>query len=386
MSLSPTVDLTRAARIVVDDFHAAPCAVVAAAWRRGDEFIHGLGAYGSLSTDVFDDKNAPRATIDTPFDLASVTKPITALTMARLVRRGLVCHDELLADVLPALSSTNSARVTLDLLAAHRAGLDAHGGLYAPLVHGADSINRDDALLQAANMRHTPCPDELPPEGFVPVYSDLGYLLLGAALATRANMPLDELMVQEVVAPLDLDLGSVGSARQLRARDPSFDDRVAPTEIMPFRGGLVRGAVHDENAWAFAKDGAAGHAGFFATAGDVARLGVAVLDALADRRPNWLGSKDLEPLVRVRQGGSLRAGFDGRSTDAPSSGRHLGPRTFGHLGFTGTSIWIDPDAEFVGVLLSNRVFPIRTSLAIRQARPAAYDAMFEIMTTLGRRS
>jgi CubicO group peptidase (beta-lactamase class C family) len=196
-------------------------------------------------------------------------------------------------------------------------------------------------------------------------------------------MALDDLMALEVATPLG---SSLGSARLLRARDPSFDDRVAPTEIVPFRGGLVRGAVHDENAWAFAKDGTAGHAGFFGTASDVARLGVAVLDALADRRPDWLGSKDLQPLVRVRSGGSLRAGFDGRSGDAPSSGRHLGPRTFGHLGFTGTSIWIDPEAEFVGVVLSNRVFPTRTSLTIRQARPAAYDAMFEIMTTSSGRS
>ncbi|HRI69236.1 MAG TPA: serine hydrolase domain-containing protein [Polyangium sp.] len=376
-SFSSPVDLTHAARIVVDDFHAAPCAVVAAAWRVKDEFIFGTGAYGALSTD----DDAPLASTETPFDLASVTKPITSLTMARLVRRSVVFRDEPLANVLPALAKTASARVTLDLLAAHRAGLDAHGGLYTPLVHGADHIDRDDALLQAANMRHTPCPDELPPDGFVPVYSDLGYLLLGAALEARTNMDLDALMVHEVVAPLGLRLGS---ARQLRTQDPSFDTRVAPTEIVPFRGGTVRGAVHDENAWAYAQYGAAGHAGFFGTATDVARLGAAVLDVLADRRPNWLSSNDLEPLVRARAGGSLRAGFDGRSGDAPSSGSRLGPRTFGHLGFTGTSMWIDPDAEFVGVLLSNRVFPTRTSLAIRQARPAAYDAMFQLMTTSSR--
>jgi len=376
LAFESTVDLTSAAEIVVRDYQAAPCAVVAAASRDRGKYRYGVGVSGSLWTE----NDAPEASVITPFDLASVTKPITALTFARLVCQNILGREERLADVLPALSQTESARVTLDLLAAHRAGLDAHGALYTPLVQGADTIDRDAALLQAANMRHSPCPDELPVDGFVPVYSDLGYLLLGAALEARTQMPLDELMTREVLGPLGLGLGS---ARQWRRRDPSFDERVAPTEIVPFRGGVVRGAVHDENAWAFAKDAASGHAGLFGTAADVVLLGVAVLEALADRSPNWLGSKDLEPLVRVRKGGSLLAGFDARSGDAPSSGRHLGPRTFGHLGFTGTSIWIDPEAEFVGVLLTNRVYPTRTSLAIRQARPAVYDAMFESMTTTG---
>jgi serine-type D-Ala-D-Ala carboxypeptidase len=378
-SIASTVDLSRAAQIVVRDFQAAPCAVVAAAYRVNGQFIYGAGAFGSLWTD---DK-APEATIHTPFDLASVTKPITALTLARLVCQGVMAREVRLADVLPSLEHSASARVTLDLLSAHRAGLDAHGGLYAPIVQGAETIDRARALEQAANMRHTPCPDELPPEGFVPVYSDLGYLLLGAALETRSNLPLDDLMQREVFGPLGL---SIGSARRWRRRDASFDGRVAPTEIVPFRGGVVRGAVHDENAWAFAKDAVAGHAGLFGTALDVTHLGVAMLDVLAGRRSEWLGSKDIQPLVRIRPGGSLLAGFDARSGAAPSSGKYLGSRTFGHLGFTGTSIWIDPDAEFVGVLLTNRVYPTRTSLAIRHARPVAYDAMFEIMTTAGDRS
>lgn len=373
-SLSPLVDLTRAAKVVVEDYQAAPCAVVAAGWRKGDQVIHGAGVCGAL----FTEPDAPSATIDTPFDLASVTKPITALTLARLVRRGLLSRNESIAEVLPALSSTASARISLDLLAAHRGGLDAHGGLYTPLVHGAESIDREDALVRAADMRHTPCPDKLPADGFTPVYSDLGYLLLGAALEARSGLALDDLMVREVLEPLGLGMGS---ARLLRGRDPSFDECVAPTEFVPFRGGLVRGVVHDENAWALARDGVAGHAGLFGTALDVVRLGLAVLDALAGRCPAWLGPDDIEPLVRVRPGGSLLAGFDARSGDAPSSGSRFGPRSFGHLGFTGTSIWIDPDAEFVGVLLSNRVFPTRTSLAIRQARPVAYDMIVEIMST-----
>ena len=137
----------------------------------------------------------------------------------------------------------------------------------------------------------------------------------------------------------------------------------------------MRGAVHDENAWALARDAMAGHAGLFGDVASVLELGVAVLDALAGQAPSFLGPDDLEPMLRDRPGGSLLAGFDRRSGPAPASGARFGARTFGHLGFTGTSLWIDPDAERVGVLLTNRVHPTRDTDKIRRARPAVYDAL-----------
>jgi CubicO group peptidase (beta-lactamase class C family) len=158
-----------------------------------------------------------------------------------------------------------------------------------------------------------------------------------------------------------------------------FDERVAPTEVVAWRGGVVRGAVHDENAWALAGDATAGHAGLFGEARDVVALGVALLDVLADRRPAFLKPDDLGPLLRARPGGSLLAGFDRKSGPTPSAGTRFGPRTFGHLGFTGTSVWIDPDAELCGVLLTNRVHPTREHVAIRTARPAVYDALADAM-------
>jgi serine-type D-Ala-D-Ala carboxypeptidase len=238
-------------------------------------------------------------------------------------------------------------------------------------------VDPEAALITAADARRQGCDGDPPSDGFPPVYSDLGYLLLGAAVAARAGAPLDEALHREVTAPLGLN---IGSARRLRADLPDFDARVAPTEVVPWRGGMVRGDVHDENAWAIAGDGAAGHAGLFGDARAVVELGVAVLDALAGRRASWLGPEDLEPIVRDRPGGSLLAGFDRRSGAAPLSGARFGARTFGHLGFTGTSLWIDPDAEMVGVLLTNRVHPTRDTVAIRKARPAAYDAMVEALS------
>lgn len=364
------LDLTEAARLVVEVHAAAPCAVVGAAVRRDGAWIFGAGAAGRL----WPDPEAPAASRATLFDLASVTKPVTALALARLARSGALGRGEMLADVLPALAATRSARVPLDLFSAHRAGLAAHIEIFAPLREGR-AIDPAAALVTCADSRRDDCEGEPPAGGFPPIYSDMGYLLLGAAIAARGGDDLDRVLDREVMATLGLGLGS---ARALRARG-GFDDRVAPTEVVAFRGGAVRGAVHDENAWAISGDAASGHAGLFGDVASVVDLGVAIVDALGGRRPEWLSPDDLAPLLRARPGGSLLAGFDRRSGDAPTSGRRFGPSTFGHLGFTGTSLWVDPDAALVGVLLTNRVYPTRDHVAIRRARPAAYDAIAEAM-------
>jgi CubicO group peptidase (beta-lactamase class C family) len=129
------------------------------------------------------------------------------------------------------------------------------------------------------------------------------------------------------------------------------------------------GLVHDENAWALTGKGGSGHAGIFGTVDAVLTFGMAVLAA----------RDDLSWLLRPRPGGSLLAGFDAKSPppEPSSAGGRAGPRTFGHLGFTGTSLWIDPDAGVVVSLLTNRVCPTRENVAIRAARPWAHDALFE---------
>ena len=370
-SVAVDVDLGAAAALAVDTYRAAPAAVVAAARRTDGAWRFGAGAAGKLTWEA---ASAP-ATIETPFDLASLTKPVTALTLARLHRACVLDRSEPLGDVVPWLNMTISSDISLDLLSAHRAGLEAHRAFFAPLVEGR-TVGARALLCEAAGARRSDCRGAIGDDGFPPVYSDLGYLLLGAAIVERTGDELDRVLTREVIEPLCLRLGS---ARALAQLIPDFEDRVAPTEVVAFRGGLVRGVVHDENALALSGHGAAGHAGLFGDAVSVAELGVAVLDALSGRSAAWLDANDLEPLVRTRPGGSLLAGFDRRSGETPTSGSLFGPRTFGHLGFTGTSLWIDPDAELVGVLLTNRVHPSREALAIRAARPAVYDAMAAAM-------
>jgi serine-type D-Ala-D-Ala carboxypeptidase len=309
---------------------------------------------------------------DTIFDLASVSKPIVACTLLRLQARGQLDLQQPLGELVPELGGTRSAEAPLELLLSHRSGLEAHRALFAPVFAG-QPLKRWAALRAAANGRRPECSGSPPAAGFAPVYSDLGYALLGVAIEAVTRAPLDEIVDREVTAPLRLELGS---ARLLRARRPSFARDVAPTEVVRARGGLVRGVVHDENAWALSGHGASGHAGLFGTAFDVLRFGAALLAAHAGRS-DWLSREALLAMVEPRPGGSLRAGFDGKSSHGSSAGALSGPETFGHLGFTGTSLWCDPRAGIAVALLTNRVHPTRErSAGIRAARPAVHDALF----------
>ena len=356
----PDPALLAIAELVIQE-RAAPAAAVAAAARGPSGFRWESAAAGALVAGGV----APL------FDLASVTKPFVAVTAARLVRAGVLSFASPLGELLPELADTPSGPVPLLYFLAHRAGLDAHRTLFAPLV-ARRPFELAKALREAANARRPNASGPLPADGFPALYSDLGYVLAGAALERVSGVALDALVEREVAAPLSLD---ARSARLWLARDPTFPTRVLPTETVAFRGGVVRGVVHDENAWAVAGHGLAGQAGLFGGAEAVVRFGAAVLDAAAGRAAHFLSSQEIEPLIAKRPGGSLRAGFDGKSGPASAAGSLSGPATFGHLGFTGTSLWCDPAADRVTVLLSNRVCPTRESLGIRGVRPRVHDAL-----------
>jgi CubicO group peptidase (beta-lactamase class C family) len=248
----------------------------------------------------------------------------------------------------------------------------AHLPLHAPLLDG-HPVDVPLALRAAADARRREAEGPTPVEGFAPLYSDLGYILAGAALA-RAIGARD---AGDAIAKLVLDPLGVGSragtVRELAAR--GVTGPFAPTEDVLWRGGLVAGAVHDENAWALTALGGSGHAGLFGTIGAVLAFGRAVLDGRGGRGP--FAGQDFNWLLRERPGGTLRAGFDGKNAMGSSAGTRMGPNSFGHLGFTGTSLWIDPDAMVVVALLTNRVSPTREHLAIRDTRPWAHDALWE---------
>lgn len=281
--------------------------------------------------------------------------------------------------LLDAARGTLSADSTVELLLAHRSGLEANLPLFRPLTLGLPVV-LEEALTEAARARRPDAVGPVPREGFAPLYSDLGYMLVGEAIARALGFAdMGEVIADRVVAPLGVG-EELGSARALEALGDrvGFARRVVPTEIVGWRGGTIRGRVHDENAFALRGDGACGHAGMFGTVEAVLAFGVATLDAIARGKGPLATGDELDWLVRPRHGGTLRAGFDGKSAGSSTAGERSGPRTFGHLGFTGTSLWIDPDADAVTVLLTNRVHPTRENASIRAARPVAHDALFAL--------
>ena len=309
----------------------------------------------------------------TLYDLASLTKPVVACTLARLARAQRLSWQSSLAELLPAAAGSASAALPLRLFASHRAGLLAH-------VRLRDSgVGREGWLGLCANGRRADCQTAPPDQGFAPLYSDLGYILIGELLERLGGA--EPLLQAEVAEPHSLELDSArGWARRLGASE--FLAQVAPTEIVDDRGGLIWGAVHDDNAWDLRGGGLSGHAGLFGTAGAVGGFARAMLDALAGRRQEWLSAAEAGLLVQPRPGGSLRTGFDGKAEQGSSAGPRFGSRSFGHLGFTGTSMWCDPEASIAVVLLTNRVHPSRENVRIRDVRPDIHSELFGLAAGL----
>jgi CubicO group peptidase (beta-lactamase class C family) len=298
--------------------------------------------------------------IDTVYDLASLTKPWVATAALRLYQSGTLALDAPVTDVIPEAQGLPIGDRNWEEVLSHRSGLEAWAPFYESLrVELGSEAARAGVLAEL--LPHWD-------QGTVgsPVYSDLGYILAGFALERAAGAPLQDLVSREVSAPLGIDDEVFfGAARD----DQAWKTRCAPTGRSAWRQRELRGEVHDDNCAALG--GVAGHAGMFGSARAVARFGAAQISALHGR----LGGLD-EELVQhatlVRSGGTHRFGWDGKGSAA---GSLIDPDAFGHLGFTGTSIWCDPRRQLVAVLLSNRVAVSDDNAAIRRFRPAFYDAV-----------
>ena len=345
------------ARLIGDavDRRAFPCAAIEVGGSAGPVWSHAAGAL------TYDDEAEP-ATLDTVFDLASLTKVLATTTvLMRLVDAGSVALADRVGGRLAEWRGGDRGAVTVADLLEHAGGLTAH------LPFFRDHRGRLD-------YQHAICslPLEYPPRTRS-VYSDLGFILLAFIAADAAGAGLDE--------QFDEVAGRLGIA-DLRFRPPAaWRSRAAPTEVDSWRGRLLRGEVHDENAWALG--GVAGHAGLFGTAPAVGRFARAVLETLRGR-PRLARPETLARFVRRgRVAGSSRAlGWDTMLVTS-SCGRSLSPAAFGHTGFTGTSLWVDPVRDLYVVLLTNRVHPTRTNEAILGVRPAVHDAVVHALTRGG---
>ncbi len=301
----------------------------------------------------------------TRYDIAAITQCVIATAALRMAARGALDLDAQAEAVLPDARGGVLGAVTLRALFGHRAGLAPWGGLYLDVPHEIGSTAARRWVVSEAARR----PNE-DARGAIEA-SDLGYILAGEALARIAGAGLDEVVAREVLAPLGLEDEMLFPGALPIEKRAALVVETAPTERCEWRGRLVRGEVHDENAAALG--GVAGNAGLFSTAQALALFGRAVLDALTGRGRFLPQSMIAEALSG--SGTPVRFGWISRQAFSKASGRRLGARAFGQLGLTGTSIFCDPDRDVVVVLLTNRICPSRANEKIDGFRPAFHDGV-----------
>lgn len=320
-------------------------------------------AYGHVTYDPTSDTVTPQ----TVYDLASVTK-VTATTLAvmKLVDMGKLKIDDKLSKYLPYLKGTDKAAITLKQALSHCARLKAFDA-YWQQATGYDSIL---ALVAASPLNSS--------EGMV--YSDLGFMLLSDVVRRVGGKPLDEFVAEHFYRPMGLASTAFNPTRN------GIDvTRIAPTEDDSLRG-LICGFVHDPNAYAMG--GVSGHAGLFSTAGEVAQLMQMLLDGGEYQGVRYLkqATVDLFTQRHFASSGNRRAlGFDKQLfKPAPNAqtSQLASQNSFGHTGFTGTMVWVDPDADLVFVFLSNRVHPsAKTNLLARMnTRTDIQTAIYKLLT------
>ncbi len=315
------------------------------------------GAFGELMP------HGDPITEDSIFDLASITKLFAGTALLALFDERRISLDDRLVDRLPEFAGLDNRRLRVSYrhLLTHTSGLPAHVNF------------RDELGAKAVIARVCATPLEAPPGASV-TYSDLGFMLIGEAIARVAGSPLEKLVRDLVCEPLQ--------AHQTMYRpSPKLADRIVCTENDEWRKRLLRGEVHDENCWAMG--GVAGHAGLFGTAADVARLAEMYRNAGATPTGRTLQRPTAQEAIREQAVGvDERRGLAWalKASDRHSCGEKLSSSSFGHTGYTGTSVWVDPQRSLTIVLLTNRVLFGRQPEPIRSLRAAVHDAVVEDLT------
>jgi beta-N-acetylhexosaminidase len=337
---------------------AFPGAVVAVGYRDSVVLLAAVGHYG------VDDQRP--VTPETIYDLASLTKVIGLTTAAMmLVDEGKLDLDAHVQRYVPAFQGANKDRVTIRHLLTHSAGMPAWRPLYAEAKTREEAL----ALVDTTALLRQP--------GDTFIYSDLGAMVLTQAVEAITGQRLNDFLATRLFGPLGMT-----STRFLPPE--TWRDRIAPTENdTVFRHRLLRGEVHDENAGRLG--GVSGHAGLFSSAPDLAKFAASLLFVRIDGPDRYCPGPPAACLMIGRRtvlsftqrqnippGSSRALGWDTPSENS-SAGTKMGPNAFGHTGFTGTSIWFDPDRNVFIILLTNRVNPTRANTKILQVRRRLAD-------------
>ncbi len=365
------------ARLLAGGAGAVYPGAVAGCWRGHDE-LH-LGAVGATA---YAGHGVQVAGVgpDTVFDVASLTKPLaTVPVLLSLAGEGRLDLDAPIGGPLAVFRGTPFATVTPIRLMAHVSGLPAWRPFASDLVASRGEVVAGTGEAREAVLRRIAAEAPEAPAGTACTYSDLGYIVLATLAEAAGQAPLDRLFADRVAAPLGLRRTFF-----VRVRAGAIVSRPVPpgefaaTEVCPTRRRCLQGEVHDDNAWVLG--GVAGHAGLFSTAREVAEIALAFLDSSRDEgflprdlvRRAW--SREVTP-----PGATRLPGFDTPSPSGSMAGDRAPSGTVGHLGFTGTSFWMDPASAALVVLLSNRVHPDRSRAGIQALRPRLHDAAWRAL-------
>lgn len=307
------------------------------------------------------------------YDLASVTKILSTTLLAMVFfESGRLDLDAPLADIWPGDVPEDKKELTPRLLLCHSSGLAA----WRPFYETLEKLPPENRRAAAAEAILNDPPECRPGERGI--YSDLNFILLGFILENLGGRRQDELFDEHVARPLGL------TRTGYRAEDrpgavPLVD--VVPTEIAPRRGGLIHGLVHDDNAASLG--GVAGHAGLFGPVREVWKIIKSLADLLWDRPGEKIVSSETFELFRQRAGLApnwpYALGFDQLEEEGSSAGRYFSRDSIGHLGFTGTSLWYDPQRDAAVILLTNRVHPTAENQALKAFRPGLHDLVAEAL-------
>ena len=308
-------------------------------------------------------------TTDTVFDLASLTKPLaTAVALMLLVQDGRLDLDQTLGSAISDFSGTDKAQIAVRQLLSHTSGLPDYQPYYKELIKLPPSERKASLrrLLIAERLIHAP--------GQTCLYSDVGFMILEWLVEVLAKKPLDHFVEETLYRPLKLkDLFFVPLNEEKGRKEHPY----AATEACPWRGKILDGEVHDDNAYAVG--GVAGHAGLFGTAQAVYVLLQKLFNTYLGKPNAVIFHQNLVQTFFQRQPGpgSWALGFDTPTQPDSSSGKYFSDQSVGHLGFTGTSFWVDLLKGVTVILLTNRIHPNRENERIKAFRPLLHDTVVD---------
>ncbi len=327
---------------------------------------------------------------DTVFDLASLTKPLaTTVALMRFVAEKKIRLDDRISRFFPNFGTCGKMATTIRQLLSHSSGLPAWRPYYEELRAQKQKVSRLATLgsqsardfiyaqIQREKAEYEP--------GTRTLYSDLGFMLLGALIEDMSGTSLDQYCWTKIYRPLGLQaIGFVNVETLRQKKYETATEMIAPTERCPWRERILCGEVHDDNAYAMG--GVAGHAGLFAPIDEVDRLVSTLVECHAGIHPFLPADvvRDFWTVNTAVPDSPWACGWDTPSPQGSSAGEFFSSRSIGHLGFTGTSVWIDLERNIHIIMLSNRVHPRRDNEKITAFRPILHNAVMKTVLDAGR--